>query len=90
MAISNVKEKLPTTPIIASGGLRSGIDIAKSIALGANLGGMAGPFLKAAVISSEAVCESIDLIISQIQVCMFAAGCADLPSLATAKLHSTT
>jgi isopentenyl-diphosphate delta-isomerase len=90
VAIRNVREELPSIPIIASGGLRSGIDIAKCIALGAVLGGMAGPFLKAAVISSEAVCERIDLITSQIRVSMFATGCSDLPSLASAKLLSTT
>jgi isopentenyl-diphosphate delta-isomerase len=89
-AVLNARGELPSTPIIASGGLRSGIDIAKCIALGANLGGMAGPFLKSAVESAEAVCKSIDLITSQIRVCMFAAGCSDMINLSNAALHPTS
>lgn len=89
-AVSSVHDKLPSTPLIASGGLRSGLDIAKCIALGANLGGMAGPYLKAAVVSSDTVCEVIELTISQIRVAMFAAGIPDLPSLANAKLYPTS
>jgi isopentenyl-diphosphate delta-isomerase len=43
--------------IFASGGIKDGLDIAKSIALGATLGGMAGQFLKACAISNENVVE---------------------------------
>ena len=53
----------PALPIFASGGLRDGIDIAKSLALGAALAGLAGPFLQAA---SESV-ESVDLLIQELQ-----------------------
>jgi isopentenyl-diphosphate delta-isomerase len=88
-AVLDARSELPTTPIIASGGLRSGIDIAKCIALGANLGGMAGPFLKSAVESAEAVCNTIDLITSQIRVSMFAAGCPDISSLSNTRLNPT-
>ena len=42
--IQNAIQVAPTLPIIASGGLRSGVDIAKCIALGASIGGMASPF----------------------------------------------
>ena len=48
-AIQNVRRAAPELIVIASGGLRSGVDIAKCIALGASMGGMASPFLKAAV-----------------------------------------
>jgi isopentenyl-diphosphate delta-isomerase len=89
-AVQRVHEALPSTPLIASGGLRSGIDIAKCIALGANMGGMAGPFLKAAVDSSEAVCDTIDLITSQLRVCMFATGTGDIQSLALTPLHTNS
>ena len=52
-AIQYAVEGAPSLKIIASGGLRDGIDIAKCIALGAIAGGMAGPFLKAADQSVE-------------------------------------
>ncbi len=89
-AVRDIHANFPSVPLIASGGLRSGIDTAKCIALGANLGGMAGPFLKAAVESAEAVCNTIDLISSQLRVCMFTAGCSDLNSLSNTQLHSSS
>lgn len=87
-AVRQVRAALPNTPIIASGGLRVGLDIAKSIALGAQLGGMAGPFLRAAVDSSGAVSELIDQTLRELRVCMFATGSRDLESLRAAKLLS--
>ncbi len=80
-AVINVRETAPELPVIASGGLRTGIDIAKCIALGASLGGMAGPFLKSAIVSEEAVRQTIREIRREIQVCMFAAGAADIHAL---------
>ena len=80
-SILNVKRAAPQVAIIASGGLRDGTDIAKSIALGAVLGGMASPFLKAAARSLEDTIQTIRLIQRQIQVSMFAAGVRDLDQL---------
>ena len=57
--IKMTRRGAPGLPIIASGGLRHGVDVAKCIALGARLAGMASPFLKAAAISTEAVLEVI-------------------------------
>ncbi len=85
-AVRQVRAALPDIPVIASGGLRSGLDIAKSIALGAQLGGMAGPFLRAAVESSEAVTDLIHQTVRELRVCMFATGSRDLKSLSATKL----
>lgn len=76
----------PALPIIASGGLRDGIDIAKAIALGANLGGMAGPFLKAAMKSREDVQSTIRSIRQEIRICMFVTGSRDTDSLKKARI----
>jgi isopentenyl-diphosphate delta-isomerase len=70
--ILNVLEVAPALTIIASGGLRTGVDIAKCIALGATLGGMAGPFLKSAKQSVDETIKLINLIKQEICVCMFA------------------
>lgn len=86
-SILNVKESAPDVAIFASGGLRDGLDIAKSIALGATLGGMASPFLKAAVRSIEDTVQAIKEIHRQIQVCMFAAGAGDLENLRKAEIN---
>lgn len=80
-SILNVRRADPDMLIFASGGIRTGIDIAKSIALGASLGGMAGPFLKAAAQSAEMTVSTILEIRREIQVCMFAAGVAGIAQL---------
>ncbi len=85
-SIRNVGEIDPTLPIFASGGLRNGIDIAKCLALGANLGGMAGLFLKAANESEEATVRTMQMIVDQIRIAMFACGARDLASLTMDKL----
>jgi isopentenyl-diphosphate delta-isomerase len=80
-SIIQVKRGAPDTLIFASGGLKSGVDIAKCIGLGASLGGMAGPFLKAAVRSLEITVQTIEEFKREIQICMFATGCVFLQDL---------
>ena len=76
-----VKAAVPHLPIIASGGLRSGLDVAKCIALGASMGGMAGSFLKTAVESEKKAAELITEIALEIKICMFAAGIKNIDEL---------
>ena len=64
----------PDLPIFASGGMRSGQDVAKALALGADLVGLAAPFLRRAVESSAAVEEEIDILVEELQIAMFATG----------------
>jgi isopentenyl-diphosphate Delta-isomerase len=80
-SILQVRECKPGILIFASGGLRNGIDIAKSIALGADLGGMAVPFLKAAVSGINETVERICEIQRTIQICMFASGISTIQEL---------
>ena len=67
--------------LFASGGIRSGQDVAKCIALGADLVGLAGPFLKRAVVSAEAVVEEMELLTAELCVVMFCAGAGSLAEL---------
>lgn len=85
-SILNVKKAAPGKTIFASGGLKDGFDIAKCIALGATLGGMAGQFLKAAAVSTEKAVELMKLTKRQIEVTMFACGAEKLESLKVGKL----
>jgi isopentenyl-diphosphate Delta-isomerase len=80
-SITNVKKAAPDIKIFASGGIRSGVDIAKSIALGACIGGLAGPFLKAASRSLEDTVLAITELRREIQICMFTAGAGNLEAL---------
>jgi len=82
-----VREAAPGLLVFASGGLRDGVDIAKCIALGAELGGMAGPFLQAAAQSVDAVNKLIWELSTQLRVAMFAAGAANIAALKQTPLY---
>lgn len=81
-SIIQTKEAAPNAIIFASGGIKDGLDIAKCVALGATLGGMAGQFLKAAALSTEKAIETMELTKRQIEVAMFACGAQALNELA--------
>jgi len=80
-SILNVKKAVPEVTVFASGGIKDGLDIAKCIALGATLGGMAGQFLKAAAISTKSAIRMMKLTKRQIEVTMFAAGAKEIGEL---------
>jgi isopentenyl-diphosphate delta-isomerase len=67
--------------------LRDGIDIAKCLALGADLAGLAGPFLRAAAQSPQAVSDMLALTIDQLRISMFACGCRNLAGLRRLELE---
>ena len=68
-------------PLIASGGIRNGIHVAKAIALGADIAGIAAPLLRAANISAEAVIASLQDVIQTLRLCMFCIGASKLDEL---------
>lgn len=67
--------------VIASGGIRTGIDMAKSIILGAQLCGTAAPFLTAAKISRQAVVDRIETFRREFKTTLFLLGCTNCDSL---------
>jgi len=67
--------------VIASGGVRSGLDVAKAIGLGADLAGFALPILRPAVKGSEKVKEKIKIIIQQLRTSMFLVGASSTERL---------
>lgn len=71
----------PDLPIFASGGIRTGQDVAKAAALGADLVGLAAPFLRRAVESSTAVEEEIDILVEELRIAMFASGSCNVTTL---------
>jgi isopentenyl-diphosphate Delta-isomerase len=80
-ALIEVRAALPGMPLIASGGLRGGMDLAKALALGADLGGMAGPFLKAANTSAQAVVDLVSEVADVLQTVMFSLGVTGVEAL---------
>jgi isopentenyl-diphosphate Delta-isomerase len=79
--LTGIRQVHPTVPLIASGGLRNGLDVAKAIALGADLAGMAYPFLKAAHESEEALHTLVEILIAELQTVLLCTGNATLADL---------
>jgi isopentenyl-diphosphate delta-isomerase len=81
--ITAIRSVNSTIPLIASGGLKNGLDLAKSIALGADLGGLARPFLVAAIESEAAVDELVKFLIAELEIVLFCTGNPNLSALKT-------
>lgn len=81
--VTTVRSLFPTIPLIASGGLRNGLDAAKAIALGADLAGMALPFLQAADESEAAVHALVELLKAELKITLLCTGNATLGELRT-------
>ncbi|HEY9781941.1 MAG TPA: type 2 isopentenyl-diphosphate Delta-isomerase [Leptolyngbyaceae cyanobacterium] len=79
--ITSVRAVAPKIPLIASGGLRHGLDVAKAIALGANIAGLALPFLQAASESEAALHDLVEVLIAEISTVLFCTGNANLEQL---------
>jgi len=70
------------TPVIASGGIRSGLDVAKALVLGASLAGMATPVLDPAFHGAEEVEKKLRLIIEELRNTMFLVGASSVQKMA--------
>lgn len=73
-SILAVRQSLPRLPLIASGGIQSGVDVALALSLGADLAGLARPLLQAADRGEEALVERLERIGRELQVACFYAG----------------
>ncbi len=69
-------------PVISSGGIRSGLDVAKSIVLGASAAGAAQPFLSAYLKGPKALNALISSWIRDLKIAMMVVGAKNLPELA--------
>jgi isopentenyl-diphosphate delta-isomerase len=68
VAVQSIRARLPNIPLIASGGIRHGLDAAKAIKLGANVVAQAGPVLHAATESTQAVLEHFNFMESALRI----------------------
>lgn len=79
--ITSIRAAQPEVPLIASGGLRHGLDVAKAIGLGADIAGLAWPFLEAAAESEAALHALVEVLIAEITTVLFCTGNATLSQL---------
>jgi isopentenyl-diphosphate delta-isomerase len=84
--IPRVRSQSSQLGLIASGGLRDGLDIARAVRLGANMSAIAQPFLQPALESTEAVIEKIEILREQLRWTMFLTGSKNLTQLQNAPL----
>lgn len=85
-SIRNVRAVSGSIPLIASGGLRSGIDLAKALALGADVGAMGRPMLLEAARGEGALHAFIEDVLDDLRTCMFATASAT-PAGLRGRLH---
>jgi len=88
VAIRQLRD-MPELTLIGSGGVRNGIDMAKAIACGADIVGLAYPFLVAADESKEKVVATVHRIVEELKICMFCLGVRTIAQLQKVKLHRT-
>lgn len=80
-ALIEVRRALPDLPLVASGGIRTGMDAAKAVALGADLIAVARPLLAPAIASAAAAQEWLARFIDELRICLHGCGAADLAGL---------
>ncbi|WP_148685061.1 type 2 isopentenyl-diphosphate Delta-isomerase [Mycolicibacterium tusciae] len=80
-ALLEVRRTLPGVPLVASGGIRTGMDAAKALALGADMVSVARPLLAPAIESSAAVTDWLQRFIDELLICLHGCGAANLTEL---------
>jgi isopentenyl-diphosphate delta-isomerase len=89
IAVVEAHAGAPDLPITATGGVRSGLDAARALALGATLIGIGFPFLKAAAESEAAVREFLDQFLAELRVAMQLTSSANVAGLQRAPVVVT-
>ncbi|SHG09793.1 type 2 isopentenyl-diphosphate Delta-isomerase [Ornithinibacillus halophilus] len=79
--IVSVRSELNNVPLVASGGMKTGVDAAKAITIGADIIGFARSLLKAATTSSEEVMKVMEQIEFELKITMFGIGAKNLDEL---------
>lgn len=74
-------------PIIATGGIRDGLDIARALVLGANAAGMAHGLLKPALKDTKTIEQELEIITRELRIAMFLVGADTVDKLSTVEVR---
>jgi isopentenyl-diphosphate Delta-isomerase len=85
-ALIRARRAAPEGALIASGGVRNGIDIAKALTLGADAVGIAGPLVRAAALGDDALEETVTVILEELRLAMFCVGADEVSDLWSAAI----
>jgi len=85
VALAEARSAAPELALIASGGLRDGVDVAKSLALGASAAGLARALLVAA--QADRAGEAVRTVIEQLRIAVWAAGAGSAAALGAEHLR---
>jgi isopentenyl-diphosphate delta-isomerase len=88
-ALADVRAACPAATVIASGGLKDGLDVAKAVRLGADLAGFAAGILDAALQGGEALSGRLGIVVEQLRIACFCTGSRTLADLRMARLIET-
>ncbi|AKK27060.1 type 2 isopentenyl-diphosphate Delta-isomerase [Mycobacterium sp. EPa45] len=80
-ALTEVRATLPGMPLVASGGIRTGVDAAKALVMGADVVALARPLLAPAIESPTAALDALHGFVEELRVCLHGCGAADLTEL---------
>jgi isopentenyl-diphosphate delta-isomerase len=80
-ALVEVRHTLPDLPLVASGGIRTGMDAAKALALGADVVAVARPLLRPAIESADAATDWLQRFVDELRICLHGCGAANLTAL---------
>jgi isopentenyl-diphosphate delta-isomerase len=80
-SLAAVRSQIKDLPLIATGGIRDGLTIAKAVALGANLIGIGLPLLRAALETEDGPQEVLNTLIRGLKITMLATGSSSLQDL---------
>lgn len=80
-SIRLVRQAAPEVALVASGGVTTGVDVAKALALGAHVAGFAAPLLKAANESPESAAAHLRQVVEELRLAMFCTGARSIVDL---------
>jgi isopentenyl-diphosphate Delta-isomerase len=86
-AVIATRSACPDATVVASGGIKSGLDVAKAIRIGADVAGQAAALLPSANESPEALLADLAALIEELRITCFCTGSMDLETLRSAPLQ---